>query len=324
MNAPKVSVILTSYNNAKYLGAAIDSILAQSFSDFELILVDDCSQDDSARIIKAYESRDSRVKSVLLGSNTGMSGARNRGFDVAAGEYIAYMDSDDVSLPARLPKQVDFLEQNPETGAVGVWVSRTNHDLTIQTDIRKCPPEHAMIVYNIFNGRYLQILSGTMMIRRHFLEAIGGWNEVTRYNHQKGFFASLVLHTSIRFANIAEILYIQRQHDNNTFNLAVSEESRTSMNDARHQLRRLWGGVDDEALRCFRLLRVNEKLSWSDRRLAKKYLRRIIDTLATRGYIKPEERALLLADMNRTLEDASPRRWQQFCHWRRKWLGRRG
>ncbi len=324
MNAPKVSVILTSFNNAKYLGAAIDSILAQSFSDFELILVDDCSQDDSARIIKAYESRDSRVKSLLLGSNTGMSAVRNWGFDFAAGEYIAYMDSDDVSLPARLQKQVDFLEQNPETGAVGVWVSRTNHDLTIQTGIRKCPPEHAMIVYNIFNGRILQILSGTMMIRRHFLEDISGWNEEVRYNHEMGFFASLLIHASIRFANIAEILYIQREHDNNTSNLAVSEENRSSMFATRHQLRRLWGGVGDEALRCFRSLYFNEKLSWGDRRIAKKYLRRIIETLVERGYIKPEESALLLADMNRTLENASPRRWQQLCHWRRKWLGRRG
>ena len=324
MNAPKVSVILTSYNNARYLGQAIDSILAQTFEAFELIVIDDCSQDGSVVIIKAYAKRDPRIKPVFLDSNTGMSGARNRGFNVAEGEYIAYMDSDDVSLSARLQKQVEFLDQYPEVGAVGVWVSRTNHDLTIQTGIRKCPPEHAMIVYNIFNGRRLQILSGTMMIRRKFIEAVGGWNEVVRYNHQKGFFASLLLHTSIRFANLPEILYIQREHYNNTSNLAISEENRTSMEDVRRQLRRLWGGVNDEALRCFRLLYFNEKLSWSDLRIAKKYLRRIIDTLATRGYIQPVERSVLVADMNRTLENASPRLWQQFCHWRRKWLGRRG
>ncbi len=179
MKTPKVSVILTSFNNGKYLGEAIDSILAQSFEDFELILVDDCSNDDSVEIIRTYEKRYSRIKSVLLDSNTGMSGARNRGYDFADGEYIAYMDSDDVSLPTRLQKQVDFLEQKPEIGAVGVWVRRTN-DRTKHTMIRKCPPEHAIIVFNIFNGERLQILSGTMMIRREFLEEIGGWNEVVR------------------------------------------------------------------------------------------------------------------------------------------------
>ena len=253
----------------------------------------------------------------------GAPGARNRGFDIAEGEYIAYMDSDDVSLPTRLKKQVDFLEENPEVGAIGVWVRRTNHDLTIERDVRKCPAEHAEIVFNIFNGQNLQILTGTMMIRREFLESIGGWNDAVRHNHEKENFASLIFNTSIRFANLTEILYLQRVHDNNTAHLPVEEYIRTAMVDTRRQLRRLWGGVGDETLRRFRSLLWNEKLSWNDRRLAKKDMKRIIETLVRRGYIRPEERSLLVAVMNRRLERASPRRWQQFCHWRRKWLGSR-
>ncbi len=323
MTKPKVSVILSAFNREKYLGEAIDSILAQEFRDFELILVDDASTDNSAEIIKVYEKRDSRIRALFLDCNTGVSGARNRGFVIAEGEYIAYMDSDDVSLPTRLKKQVDFLEQNPEVGAVGVWVRRMNHDLTIQENIRKCPAEHALIVFNTFNGRTLQILSGTMMIRREYLAAIGGWDEAVKFNVARGFFASLVFRTPIRLANLTEILYIQRVHDQNVTSQTIAQENRIAMVEPRRQLRRLWGGVCDETLRRFRTLRSNERLNWHDRRLAKRDMKRIIETLVTRGYIRPEERPSLLANMNRQLERASPRRWQQFCHWRRhrlRWL----
>lgn len=323
MKTPKVSVILTSFNNGKYLGEAIESILAQEFEDYELILVDDGSEDDSVEIIKAHAKRDSRIRSLFLDCNTGASGARNRGFDVADGEYIAYMDSDDVSLPTRLKKQVDFLERNAEVGAVGVRVQRKNHNLSINRNIRKCPADHALIAFNIFNGRALHVLSGTMMIRREFLQGVGGWDEAVRHNIEKGFMASLLFYTKCRFANLTETLYIQRIHYNNMSNAAISRDNRDAMVDVRRQLRRLWGGVCDDALRRFRDMQENRMLSWNDRRLAKKDMNRIIETLVERGYVRPEERSLMVAEMNRRLERASPRRWQQFCHWRRKWLGSR-
>ena len=288
MKTPKVSVILTSLNRGKYLGEAIESILAQGFGDYELILVDDGSEDDSVEIIQAYEEKDSRIRSVFLDCNTGASGARNRGFDIAEGEYIAYMDSDDVSLPTRLQKQVDFLDKNPEVGAIGVRVRRMNHDLTIETNIRKCPAEHAVIVFNIFNGRSLHVLSGTMMIRREFLEAVGGWDEAVRHNTEKGFMASLLFYTACRFANLTEILYIQRMHDSNMSNVTISRNNRNALVDVRRQLRRLWGGVCDDTLRRFRELQRNQTLSWNDRRLAKKDMKRIIETLVKRGYIRSE------------------------------------
>ena len=262
--------------------------------------------------------------STILGSNTGSSGARNRGFDIARGEYIAYMDSDDVSLPTRLQKQVDFLDKNPEVGAVGVQVQRMNHDLTIDLDIRKCPSDHALIAFNVFSGRILHVLSGTMMIRREFLQDVGGWDEAVWHNTEKGFMASLLFYTECRFANLTEMLYFQRVHNNNMSNAAISRDNRDAMVDVRRQLRRLWGGVCDDTLRRLRELQENQKLSWNDRRLAKKDLKRIIETLVDRGYVRPEERSLMAADMNRRLEKASTRRWQQFCHWRRKWLGSRG
>ena len=320
MNSPKVSVILTSFNRARYLGEAIESILAQGFGDYELILVDDGSEDDSVEIIQAYEEKDSRIRSKILGRNFGTHRARNQGSDIARGEYVAYMDDDDVSLPTRLQKQVDFLDKNPEVGAVGVRVQRKNYDLTTDLALRKCPADHALIAFNIFNGSVLHILSGTMMIRRELLKRVGGWDEAVRRDNEHGLMTSLLFYTKCRFANLAETLYIQRMHDSHTSNVAISRDDRDAMVDTRRELRRLRGGVCDDALRRFRDLQENQRLSWNDRRLAKKDMNRIIETLVERDYVRPGDRPLMEADMNRRLEKASPRRWQQFCHWRRKWI----
>ena len=116
---PLVSVIMPVYNGEKYLAEAIDSILVQTFTDFELLIVDDGSQDNSAEIIRSYVKRDSRIRFFQQEQNEGSANARNRGIANAKGEFIAAMDCDDVSLPERLQKQVDFLESHPEIGALG-------------------------------------------------------------------------------------------------------------------------------------------------------------------------------------------------------------
>ncbi|OWP61512.1 hypothetical protein CDA63_19040 [Hymenobacter amundsenii] len=112
---PLVSVILPIYNAGEYLQPAIDSILAQTFRDFELILIDDCSQDGSLAIARNYES-DPRVLVLANAQNRGRSFADNLGSEYARGRYIAKMDADDIALPHRLQTQFDFLERNPTVG----------------------------------------------------------------------------------------------------------------------------------------------------------------------------------------------------------------
>ena len=101
-----VSIVVPVYNTAEYLPACLDSILAQSFTDFELILVDDGSTDDSLRICEAYAFRDARIR-VFHQQNAGVSAARNFGVEQAQGDWLCYVDSDDVVLPAYLQ---DMLE----------------------------------------------------------------------------------------------------------------------------------------------------------------------------------------------------------------------
>ena len=105
---PAVSVIMPVYNGERFLAEAIESILEQTFTDFELLIVDDASQDGSLQIIREYAARDDRILVIPSESNLGIADARNLGIRRAIGDYITTMDCDDISLPRRLQMQVDL------------------------------------------------------------------------------------------------------------------------------------------------------------------------------------------------------------------------
>ncbi|MBQ3434894.1 MAG: glycosyltransferase family 2 protein, partial [Selenomonadaceae bacterium] len=117
---PKVSVILTSYNHGAFVAAAIKSVLKQTFTDFELLLVDDGSQDDSQDIIKAFD--DPRIKTFLYDENRGPVIAVSEAIESARGKYIAVHHSDDLWTPDKLEKQVAFLDSNENFAACFTWV----------------------------------------------------------------------------------------------------------------------------------------------------------------------------------------------------------
>jgi glycosyltransferase involved in cell wall biosynthesis len=119
MNLPLVSVVMPVYNSEKYLRAAIDSILSQSYKNIELIVVDDGSSDSSKEIILSYP--DPRVRLLENESNSGIVFSRNKGLAAATGEYIATLDSDDMALPERIEKQVFFLDNNRDYGMCGTF-----------------------------------------------------------------------------------------------------------------------------------------------------------------------------------------------------------
>ncbi|MDR0564590.1 MAG: glycosyltransferase, partial [Azoarcus sp.] len=124
---PKISVILTSRNHRAHIGEAIQSVLNQTFSDFELIIWDDASTDNSWDVIKSYP--DARIKAFRNEiQRYGVYGVNKAIAEIATGEYIAIHHSDDIWEPEKLEKQVRFLEGHPEFGAVFSWVSVINND----------------------------------------------------------------------------------------------------------------------------------------------------------------------------------------------------
>lgn len=122
---PKVTVLIPVYNREQYVATAIESILAQSFIDFELLLIDDGSTDGSVEILRCYTT-DPRVRLVCNEHNLGIPKTRNRGIDLARGEYVAMLDSDDWAYPRRLEKQVAFLDRHRDFAVVGAWATEMN------------------------------------------------------------------------------------------------------------------------------------------------------------------------------------------------------
>lgn len=114
---PKVSVIMPLYNAEKHLRGALESVIAQTFTDYELIVIDDCSTDGTAAILDTFD--DPRIQRLRNERNLGIVGALNRGLDVARGVYIARMDGDDLAYPERFAAQVAYLDAHPEVGLLG-------------------------------------------------------------------------------------------------------------------------------------------------------------------------------------------------------------
>ena len=114
---PKVSVLMPAYNAEKYIALAIESILSQTFRDFEFIIINDGSSDNTEKIILSYE--DSRIRYIKNESNIKLIATLNKGFDLCRGQYIVRMDADDKSLPNRIQKQVEFMDQHHEIGLCG-------------------------------------------------------------------------------------------------------------------------------------------------------------------------------------------------------------
>ena len=114
---PKISVIMPAYNAEAYIKEAIDSILNQSFTDFELIVINDCSVDGTEAVVLGYSDR--RIIYFKNDKNMGVAATLNRGLSAAKGEFIARMDSDDVAMPERFAQQVDFLIRHPNYAICG-------------------------------------------------------------------------------------------------------------------------------------------------------------------------------------------------------------
>ncbi len=117
--ASKISVVMSVYNGQSYLREAVESILNQTFTDFELILIDDGSTDATGEILDEYATRDARIILSRNQNNIGLTRSLNQGISMSRGKYIARMDADDVSRADRLSRQFEFLEKRPEVGVLG-------------------------------------------------------------------------------------------------------------------------------------------------------------------------------------------------------------
>ena len=173
MNAklhPVISVVMASYNSEKYISEALDSILSQSFGDFEVIVIDD-STDSTADVVKEYS--DSRIRLTKNKKKVGISNARNMGIAKARGEFIAFHDADDVSLPGRFRKQIDFFRQNPDVAMLGgqVEISHAGERRENVSKRKIVPDFDGLMKENCF-------ATSSVMVRATVLRDVGGFNPI--------------------------------------------------------------------------------------------------------------------------------------------------
>lgn len=205
---PRVSVLMPVYNAQRYLSEALDSVLAQTYDDFELIAVDDGSTDRSPRILQGYAKRDGRLR-VIRRPNRGIVAALNDGLAQSRGELIARMDGDDTCSPARLEKQIALLDGRPDVVAVGTWATLTD-PYGSPTGEQRPAIDHAAIDATLMQGDGSSIIHATTVIRRGALTAVGGWR--AEYNWVEDLDLFLRLAEVGKLANVAEDLYRYRRH----------------------------------------------------------------------------------------------------------------
>ena len=224
MSTPLISVVMPVYNREQYLRESIKSILNQTFTDFEFIIVDDQSTDSSWQIIQEYANKDSRIVAV---KNTGKKGcypARNCGHRLAKGKYIAVMDSDDIALPERLQTQFDFMEQNPDIGVCGSWLkSFGNYENVIQR-----PETHDGIRDALFFDSVVPHQTSMLRIQDQTPYYSEDYDSAQDYE----LFCRLINKHKCKFANIPKVLLLYRVHQNQ-ISTALRKEQRDNINRTR-------------------------------------------------------------------------------------------
>jgi glycosyltransferase involved in cell wall biosynthesis len=200
---PQVSVLMPTFNNASYIEKAIESILDQTYKDFELIIINDASTDDTENILKTFS--DNRIVIINNDTNLGLIKSLNIGLNRARGIYISRMDGDDICRKDRLQLQVDFLQKNDNIGVCGTWAKTFGN----VKHLFKHPISSDEIKSEMFFNSSL--IHATMLIRRDLFSKIN--DQYPNELHAEDFSLFNILKDYTEFANIPDFLYFYRVHD---------------------------------------------------------------------------------------------------------------
>lgn len=206
---PLVSVIMSVYNTASFLEETCNSLLDQTFSDFEVIAINDGSTDDSQKILDSFAQRDKRFK-LLRSVNQGPAKGRNAAFEHAQGKFIAIVDSDDICKPHRFEKQVEFLLNNPGIHMVGSYYKQIDSKGRPVKSIDELPTDSCSLKEYLMERN--PICHGTVMLSRKAFETLGGYRPIMHQAEDYDLFLRAVQKYDI--ALLPEVLYYHRIHEN--------------------------------------------------------------------------------------------------------------
>jgi glycosyltransferase involved in cell wall biosynthesis len=202
---PVVSVLMTAYNRELYIAEAIESVLASTYNNFELIIVDDASKDKTAAIARSYAAKDPRVKVYVNERNLGDYPNRNKAASYASGKYLKYLDSDDKIFDFGLAYCVEQMERSPECG-IGMIVY---YDMGPGDSI--CWNSEKIVRQHFFNRQYLQIGPSGTIIRRDRFEQIGGFD--TRFGVASDMYFNISMASSSAVLLLQKRFFYYREHE---------------------------------------------------------------------------------------------------------------
>jgi hypothetical protein len=229
-NHPTISVVMTVYNGGRYLDEAVESICRQTFADFEFLIVNDGSTDHTADVLSRHAEKDPRIR-VITQPNRGLVAALNAGCAAARGEWIARMDADDVSLPDRFEKQMNFLRAHPEIGVLGGASQFIENGELV--DMYERPPLQHRDILDVF-ARGNPVVHPSMVIKRAAFEAVGGYRPLFVAAEDVDLWLRLAERCEL--ANLEDIVIHRRRHSEEASFRRVAQTSLLAL-AARHSAR---------------------------------------------------------------------------------------
>ena len=231
-NPPIVSVNMVAYNSDKYINEAINSILSQTFTDFELIIVNDGSTDKTKNVILTIN--DSRIKYYENPNNIGQNISRNIALKYSIGKYIAVMDADDISYDNRLEKQIKFMEENEDYGLIGSLAGVIDHTgKSLGISQSKCFPPNETMVYLLFRNCFTH---SSILFRKEILKKVGiNRNLLLAADYE------IIVKVSrfMKVGNINEELVKYRRHDNSELHLKKDKKDKYDQSILINQINEL-------------------------------------------------------------------------------------
>lgn len=228
MSNPKVTVLMPVYNGEKYLREAMDSILNQTFVDFEFLIINDGSHDRSVEIIESYS--DPRIRLIHNKNNLKLVATLNKGLELSNGEYVARMDCDDISVPERLEKQVEFMDKNQNVGILGTGFQLIDHSNQKINDPIIFPGSHGLLKWSLHFE--CLVAHPTVILRKTVVKSVGGYtsNVIQGRERYSGEDYDLWRRASevTKLSNLTEKLLFLRKHDDNVTKAYLDEHLKNS------------------------------------------------------------------------------------------------
>lgn len=290
-----VTVLLPVFNAELHVAEAVQSILRQTFRNFELLIINDGSTDRSLEVISSFKDR--RIRLVNNESNLKLIPTLNKGIDLATGKYIARMDADDISLPQRLQKQVDFMESHPEVGVCGTWFETLGNKKHIVKYPEKDGDIRIMMLYQT------PFCHPSIVFRKEVFDR-HGIRFLKEFIHAEDYEVWVRLATHTQFANLPEVLLQYRRHEKSVSSAYQDIQEKNTIAIIRMVFEKTGLTLTDEEIVLFR------EVAYSNFKAERAFIKKAEKILA--GLIEANRQSHFLPD--ETLKKFAFEKWFHLCY----------